>query len=99
MTRFYFLNIKDFIDKVMLPDQHLIQIIWYHLEKLILQEVGEDITVVTYGAMVHETEFAAKRLVDEGYSIEIVDIRTIAPLDTETIFNSVKENWKSNSYS
>ena len=55
---------------------------------------GEDVTVVTYGAMVHETEFAAKRLVDEGYSIEIVDIRTIAPLDTETIFNSVKKTGK-----
>lgn len=55
---------------------------------------GEDITVVTYGAMVHETEFAAKKLVDEGYSIEIVDIRTIAPLDTETIFNSIKKTGK-----
>lgn len=55
---------------------------------------GDDITVVTYGAMVHETEFAAKRLAEEGYSIEIIDIRTLAPLDTETIFNSVKKTGK-----
>jgi len=55
---------------------------------------GDDITVVTYGAMVHETEFAAKKLVEEGYSIEIIDIRTLAPLDTESIYNSVKKTGK-----
>ena len=55
---------------------------------------GDDLTVVTYGAMVHETEFAAKRLVEEGYSIEIIDIRTLAPLDTDTIFDSVKKTGK-----
>ena len=55
---------------------------------------GDDVTVVTYGAMVHETEFAAKKLLDEGYSIEIVDIRTISPLDTDTIFESVKKTGK-----
>lgn len=55
---------------------------------------GEDLTVVTYGAMVHETEFAAKKLTEEGYSIEIIDLRTIAPLDTETIFASVKKTGK-----
>ncbi len=55
---------------------------------------GNDVTVVTYGAMVHETEFAAKRLVDEGHSIEIIDIRTLAPLDTETIFQSIEKTSK-----
>jgi len=55
---------------------------------------GNDLTVVTYGAMVHETEFAARTLTDEGYSIEIVDIRTLSPLDTETIYNSVKKTGK-----
>jgi pyruvate/2-oxoglutarate/acetoin dehydrogenase E1 component len=52
---------------------------------------GDDLSVITYGAMVHETNFAIKKLEDEGYSIEIVDLRTISPLDTETIFNSVKK--------
>lgn len=55
---------------------------------------GNDITVVTYGAMVHETEFASRILADEGYSVEIIDIRTIFPLDNETIFNSVKKTGK-----
>jgi 2-oxoisovalerate dehydrogenase E1 component len=55
---------------------------------------GNDVTVVTYGAMVHETEFAAKRLAEEGHSIEIIDIRTLAPLDTETIFKSIEKTSK-----
>jgi len=55
---------------------------------------GNDLTVVTYGAMVHETNFAAKKLEEEGYSIEIIDIRTIIPLDEETIHNSVKKTGK-----
>ncbi len=55
---------------------------------------GDDVTVVTYGAMVHETEFAAKKLIEEGYSIEIIDIRTISPLDMETITASVKKTGK-----
>jgi 2-oxoisovalerate dehydrogenase E1 component len=55
---------------------------------------GDDVTVVTYGAMVHETEFAAKKLIEEGYSIEIIDIRTIAPLDTDTIYKSVQKTGK-----
>ncbi|MBL1215585.1 MAG: tungsten formylmethanofuran dehydrogenase [Ignavibacteriae bacterium] len=57
-------------------------------------EEGDDVTIVTYGFMVHETKFAVKRLKDEGYSPEVIDIRTIAPLDTETIFNSVKKTGK-----
>lgn len=55
---------------------------------------GTDLTIVTYGAMVHESNFAAKKLADEGYSIEIVDIRTIFPLDNESIFNSIKKTGK-----
>ena len=55
---------------------------------------GEDLTVVTYGAMVHESNFAAKKLEDEGYSVEIIDIRTIAPLDEEAIYKSVRKTGK-----
>ena len=55
---------------------------------------GDDLSVITYGAMVHETNFAIKKLEEEGYSIEIVDLRTISPLDTEIIFNSVKKTGK-----
>ncbi|MFH0734373.1 MAG: dehydrogenase E1 component subunit alpha/beta [bacterium] len=55
---------------------------------------GNDLTVVTYGAMVHESMFAINKLEAEGYSIELIDIRTIFPLDEETIFNSIKKTGK-----
>jgi 2-oxoisovalerate dehydrogenase E1 component len=55
---------------------------------------GNDISVIAYGAMVHESNFAAKKLEDDGYSVEIIDIRTIAPLDVDTIYNSVKKTGK-----
>jgi 2-oxoisovalerate dehydrogenase E1 component len=55
---------------------------------------GTDLTVVTWGAMVHESNFAAKKLEKEGLSIEIIDIRTINPLDEETIYNSIKKTGK-----
>ncbi|NLT51572.1 MAG: tungsten formylmethanofuran dehydrogenase [Ignavibacteria bacterium] len=55
---------------------------------------GDDMTVITYGAMVHESNFAIKKLVEEGYSIELIDLRTIAPLDEETIFASVRKTGK-----
>jgi len=55
---------------------------------------GKDVSVITYGASVWDTVFAVRKLEDEGYSVEIVDIRTIVPLDEETIFNSVKKTSK-----
>lgn len=55
---------------------------------------GNDITVVTYGASVWDSVIAAKKLEEEGYSVEVIDIRTIIPLDEETIFNSVKKTNK-----
>jgi 2-oxoisovalerate dehydrogenase E1 component len=55
---------------------------------------GKDVTVVSYGATLWDSVFAARKLEDEGFSIEIIDIRTIVPLDEETIFNSVKKTNK-----
>ena len=55
---------------------------------------GNDLSIITYGAMVHESNFAVKKLEEEGHSIEIIDIRTIAPLDVETIYKSVKKTAK-----
>ncbi len=52
---------------------------------------GTDLTVVTYGMMVHKTVGVARQLESEGISLEIIDLRTIVPLDTETIFSSVKK--------
>lgn len=50
---------------------------------------GRDATIVTYGAMVHESLAAARELVEDGYEIEVIDLRTVKPLDTDTILASV----------
>jgi len=55
---------------------------------------GTDLSIITYGAMVHESRFAAKELEKDGHSIEIIDIRTISPLDVDTIYSSVKKTGK-----
>lgn len=50
---------------------------------------GRDVTVVTYSAMVHESIAAAEELTSEGYEVEVVDLRSIKPMDTDTILASV----------
>lgn len=55
---------------------------------------GTDITVVSWGVAMWDSVLAAKKMEDEGYSVEVIDIRTITPLDEETIFNSVKKTNK-----
>lgn len=55
---------------------------------------GSDITVISYGASLWDSVIAAKKLEEEGYSVEVIDVRTIIPLDIETIFHSVKKTGK-----
>lgn len=50
---------------------------------------GRDATVVAYGAMLHESLAAAGELAGDGYDIEVVDLRTVRPIDTDTILASV----------
>lgn len=52
---------------------------------------GTDLSIITYGAMVHESLKAAEELEKEGHSVEVVDLRTIVPLDIETIIASVEK--------
>ncbi|HET7588386.1 MAG TPA: alpha-ketoacid dehydrogenase subunit beta [Gammaproteobacteria bacterium] len=52
---------------------------------------GEDVTMVTWGAMVHETLKAAQALAKEGVSCEVIDLATISPIDYETILESVEK--------
>ncbi len=52
---------------------------------------GSDATIVTWGALVNKSLLAAKELEKEGYSVEIIDIRTIVPLDMDLIFSSVRK--------
>ncbi len=50
---------------------------------------GRDLTVVVYSAMVHEALEAATELSAEGWEIEVVDLRSVKPLDTDTVIASV----------
>ncbi|MFC4712031.1 alpha-ketoacid dehydrogenase subunit beta [Planococcus dechangensis] len=55
---------------------------------------GEDITVITYGLAVHFALQAAERLAEDGYSVHILDLRTIYPLDKEGIIEAAKKTGK-----
>ena len=55
---------------------------------------GTDLTIVTYGAMVWVALEAAGTLAEEGASVEVVDLRTLLPLDRETVCESVKKTSK-----
>jgi 2-oxoisovalerate dehydrogenase E1 component beta subunit len=56
----------------------------------ILRE-GDDITIVTWGAMTFETLKAAEELDKEGISAEVIDLATISPMDLDTILESVEK--------
>ena len=55
---------------------------------------GSNLTVVSYGLMLHHCLEAAELLSQEDVDVEVVDLRTLRPLDTETIINSVKKTGK-----
>ena len=55
-----------------------------------IKRPGRDVTVVATGLMVHKALEAAKHLASEGIEIEVIDPRTISPLDMETIVDSVR---------
>ncbi|QQC96692.1 alpha-ketoacid dehydrogenase subunit beta [Mammaliicoccus sciuri] len=52
---------------------------------------GTDLTIITYGAMVQESLKAAEDLEKDGYSVEVIDLITVQPLDIETIVKSVEK--------
>jgi len=51
---------------------------------------GTDLTLISWGASVHETMLAAKELAEDGIYCEVLDVATIKPLDIETILDSVE---------
>jgi 2-oxoisovalerate dehydrogenase E1 component beta subunit len=55
---------------------------------------GCDLSIITYGAMVWTALEAAAKLAEEGASVEVVDLRTLLPLDRETVCASVKKTSK-----
>lgn len=52
---------------------------------------GSDLTIVTYGAMVYKALNIAKQLEKEGTQVEVIDIRSMVPLDMDTILESVRK--------
>ncbi len=72
--------------------------------KSTVQRQGQDVTIVTYSKMLETSFKAAEELAKEGIEVEIVDLRTLRPLDMEPVFESfkktnraviVEEGWKS----
>jgi pyruvate/2-oxoglutarate/acetoin dehydrogenase E1 component len=61
------------------------------LGKADIKREGGDVTVVALAWLVHEAVAAAEELAPEGISVEVIDPRTLAPLDTQTIRNSVQK--------
>jgi len=64
------------------------------LGKAIVRREGRDLTIATYAAMLHTSLEAAALLEKEGIDAEVVDLRTLLPLDRETIVGSVKKTNK-----
>ncbi|HCA7012724.1 TPA: alpha-ketoacid dehydrogenase subunit beta [Staphylococcus pseudintermedius] len=52
---------------------------------------GTDLTIITYGAMVQESMKAAEELEKDGHSVEVIDLRTVQPLDVDTLVKSVEK--------
>lgn len=52
---------------------------------------GTDVSIITYAATVHKSLEAAEKLAAEGVSVEVIDLRSLAPLDDEAIFATVRK--------
>jgi len=61
------------------------------LGKAKIQREGEDLTIVAWGAMVPVVETAAEKVEKKGIFPEVIDLRTLSPMDTAAIFDSVKK--------
>jgi 2-oxoisovalerate dehydrogenase E1 component beta subunit len=64
------------------------------LGKAAVRREGRDLTIVSYAAMLHASLEAAGQLAGEGIEAEVVDLRTLLPLDNETILASVRKTNK-----
>jgi 2-oxoisovalerate dehydrogenase E1 component beta subunit len=64
------------------------------LGKAAVRREGRDLTIISYAAMMYPALEAAETLAKEGIEAEVIDLRTLLPLDRETIINSVKKTNK-----
>lgn len=86
------------------PDEHYT----VPMGEAAVRREGSDITLAAYGRMVYTSLEAADRLAQRGIEAEVIDLRTLQPLDTETIVRSVEktnrvviveENWRTGGFS
>lgn len=56
-----------------------------------VKKEGKDVTLIAYGAMVHASLKAAEELEKDGIDAEVIDLRTVSPIDYETVIESVKK--------
>ena len=56
-----------------------------------MEHEGRDVTLIAYGAMMKEARAAAAQLEDEGVSVELIDLRSLVPFDTEMMVDSVRK--------
>jgi pyruvate/2-oxoglutarate/acetoin dehydrogenase E1 component len=82
-------KLYDMVDEVPDDPEFLVP-----LGKAEIKRVGSDISIITYSFMVHKALKAADMLEKEGINVEVIDLRTVKPLDKELIINSVKKTSK-----
>jgi pyruvate/2-oxoglutarate/acetoin dehydrogenase E1 component len=78
--KYLYRRIKDDV-----PDEDYI----VPLGKAALKREGRDLSIITFGAMVHTALDAAARLAEDGVEAEVLDLRSLAPLDREAILSTV----------
>ena len=77
------------------------------LNRAAVRRAGQDVTLITYGGTLGKTLQSAERLAGEGIDAEVIDLRSLRPLDTPTILNSIRkthravivdESWRTGSF-
>ena len=63
----------------------------FPLEMCFVDREGSDITLISWGAMLHETRQAAEAVAKDGIDCEVIDVATVSPLDIQTILESVEK--------
>ena len=74
-------------DKGQVPEEEYL----IPIGKAEIKKEGNDVTIVSFGKILKEVFKASEKLSEQNISVEIIDLRTVRPLDIETIINSVKK--------
>ncbi len=75
---------EPFTEPQTIPDMH----------KAVVRQTGSDLSIITWGGCLYKAMQAAETLEAQGFSIEVVDLRCLRPLDTSTLIDSVRRTHK-----